>query len=537
MRQPSGFDRLHDNTLNKSTAFTAEERERYGLRGLLPPAQCSQEVQVQRTLKNLRRKTDDIERFIYLQALEARNQRLFYRLVMDHVEEIMPLIYTPTVGQACLEFAHIFRQTKGLYVTARDAGEVASLIANWPEQDVRIAVVTDGERILGLGDLGANGMGIPIGKLALYTALAGISPTHTLPAMLDVGTDNSELRNDPLYLGLNQPRLRGRPYLELVDEFVDALFSRYPRCLLQFEDFATSNAFELLSTYQNKRLCFNDDIQGTAAVALAGILASTRVTGTPLTDLRIMFLGAGSAATGIGDLIVDALIAGGVPRSQAQHALWFVNSGGLVVDERRSELKPHNLPYAHEHPRCNFADAIDAIQPHVLIGATGTPGTFTRDVIEKIAANHERPVIFALSNPTSRAECTAEDAYRWTDGRALFASGSPFDPVVVNGVRHEPGQGNNAYIFPGLGLGALVAECTHLPTDIFLCAADALADQVTPADLERGRLYPPMSDIRRVSVALAVRVAERAHELGLAQRERPDDLSREVEAYLYDPTY
>ncbi len=534
---PRGLEVLQNPALNKATAFTSEERERYKLRGLLPPAICSQETQLSRTLENLRRKAHDIERFIYLQALAARNERLFYRLVLDHVDEILPLIYTPTVGQACKEFAHIFRQPRGLYVTADDKGRIREILDNWPNRDVRVIVVTDGERILGLGDLGANGMGIPIGKLALYTALGGISPEETLPIMLDVGTNNEELRKDPLYLGLGIPRISGAEYFELVDELVESVQDAYPGALLQFEDFATPNAYALLNRYRDKMQCFNDDIQGTAAMALAGVYASTRLSGVEFGDLRVMFLGAGSAATGIADLMVKALVATGLSTQEARERLWFVDLGGLVVKERLDELLPHNLPYAHNHARADFIGALDSIRPQVLIGATGAPGTFTREAVERMAAFNRRPAIFALSNPTSRAECTAEQAYQWSDGRAIFASGSPFGPVERNGKILRPGQSNNSYIFPGVGLGAVVSGTRIITDEMFLVAAKALANTVSESDIASGTLYPPLREIREVSVSIATDVAQIAYESSLATNKRPAQLNDFIRKRMYQPSY
>jgi len=532
-----GLDLLNDGRFNKSSAFTEDERRAHGLRGLLPPAVFTQSEQTHRVLENMRRKTSDIEKYIFLQSLASRNERLFYRVAIDNIDEIMPLIYTPTVGQACQEFAHIFRQPKGLYVTARDQGEVAQVLANWPADDVQVVVVTDGERILGLGDLGANGMGIPIGKLALYCALAGIDPDKTLPIMLDVGTENAALRDDPLYMGLREQRLRGADYEALVDELVAAIETRYPNCLIQFEDFATPNAIALLERYRQRCLCFNDDIQGTAAVALAGVYASTRLSGVPFADLKIMFLGAGSAATGIGDLLVDALVDAGVPENDARARLLFVDSGGLVVADRHNELAAHKKPYAHDLKPSDFRSAVANHKPHVLIGATGSPAAFDEEIVALMAANHKRPTIFALSNPTARAECTAEQAYAWSDGRAVFASGSPFAPVTHKGATYTPGQGNNAYIFPGLGLGAVAVNIETLPAELFLTAAKCLADQVSATQLEQGTLYPRLGDIREVSLTIAVAVAEDAYDRGLARLPRPADLRAHIANLMFDPDY
>lgn len=528
---------LRNPATTKSTAFTREEREALKMRGLLPYAVTTLEGQGARVLENMRRKQDDIERYIFLTALQDRNETLFYRTVIDNIEEVMPLIYTPTVGQACREFAHIFRRSRGFYVTPEDKGHIREMLDNWPEEDARVVVMTDGERILGLGDLGANGMGISIGKLSLYTACAGIAPSQCLPVMLDVGTNNVEMREDPLYLGYPHPRIKGDEYLELVDEFMTAVLDKFPDVLVQFEDFLTPNAYGLLNRYRDDYLCFNDDIQGTAAVSLAGVLASTRATGKDFKDLKIMFLGAGSAATGIGDLMERAFEDEGLSEAEARRRLWFVDIEGLVV-KGRTDLAPHNLPYAHDHPSMGFMEAIDAVKPDILIGATGAPGTFNEQVIRKMAQINEKPVIFALSNPTSRAECTAEQAYKWSDGRAIFSSGSPFSPVILeDGSVRRPGQGNNAYVFPGIGLGALAAEATALPDALFLTAAKSLAGFVSAEDIAEGALYPRLSEIRTVSHTIAVAVAKHAHELGLAGVALPDNLDMAVKDMMYDPSY
>ena len=536
---PTGYDVLRDPALNKSTAFTRAERERYRLRGLLPAQVVDQETQQARVLENLRRKAYDIERYIFLIALQARNERLFYRTLIENIDELMPLVYTPTVGQACREFAHIFRQPRGFYVTPEDRGQVRFILENWPETDVRVIVVTDGERILGLGDLGANGMGIPIGKLALYTALAGIHPHQCMPVQFDVGTGNEELRRDPLYLGVRQPRLRGDAYHDLMEEFVMGVQDAYPRALIQFEDFLTPTAYELLHRYRHRVLCFNDDIQGTAAVVLAGLHGAARITARPIAEMRVMFLGAGSAATGIADLLGKALVAEGLSDTEAHERLWFVDVNGLVV-RSRSDLLPHNEPYAHDHEPLGFVEALQSIRPHVLIGATGQPGTFTEESVRTMAALNERPIILALSNPTSRAECTAEQAYEWTDGRVVFASGSPFPTIERDGRdgrRWRPGQGNNAYIFPGVGLGAVSCQATTVTDSMFLAAARALADQVEQSDLDQGALYPPLQALRGVSLEIAVRVAETAYDEGVAEAPRPASLTDELASLMYSPVY
>ncbi|BCD99318.1 malate dehydrogenase (oxaloacetate-decarboxylating)(NADP+) [Marinagarivorans cellulosilyticus] len=531
-----GFDLLSSVRHNKGTAFNHQEREALGLRGLLPPAVFGLDDHKRRALANIRRKDSDIERYVFMQSLMGRNQTLFYRLVIDHIEELMPIIYTPTVGQACREFAHIFRQPRGFYISPSDKGDIRTILNNWPEKDIRVVVITDGERILGLGDLGTNGMGIPIGKLALYTACAGIPPEQCLPVMLDVGTNNQALREDPLYLGTPIPRIRGEDYIQLVDEFVTAIQDAFPKALIQFEDFLTPNAYALLNTYRNQVLCFNDDIQGTAAVALAGVYASCKPAGKQFKDLKVMFLGAGSAATGIADLLKVALMAEGLSEPEALARLWFVDVSGLVV-KGRTDLMSHNLPYAHAHTQMPFIEAIEDIKPDVLIGATGCPGTFNQSVIRKMCEHNARPVIFALSNPTSQAECTAEQAYAWSNGHVIFASGSPFAPVEYDGNRYQPGQGNNAYIFPGIGLGAIVAEAKLISDEMFLAAASTLAQCVTEEEVAAGSVYPKLTRIREVSLDIAVAVAKTAYAQALAQSEPPLNLRETIAQRMYDPHY
>lgn len=531
-----GLDYLTNKSVNKSTAFTRKERDELGLRGLLPYAESNIEIQVDRIIKNLRRKAFDIEKYIFLNALQDRNERLFYRTLIDYIDEILPLVYTPTVGQACKEFSNIFRQTKGLYITPEDKGQIGRVLSNWQEEDVRVVVVTDGQRILGLGDLGANGMGIPIGKLALYTACAGIPPHQCLPVMLDIGTNNEALLKDPLYLGYPKKRIDGEGYFELVEEFITELTKKYPKVLIQFEDFLTPKAYALLEKYRDRVLCFNDDIQGTAAVALAGVYSSNRITKHRFADIKIMFLGAGSAATGIADLMVNAFMDEGLTEEEAYARLFFVDREGLLTKER-TDLMPHNLPYTKDLPASDFVSAIQTIKPNVLIGATGAPGTFTQEVVELMSSINERPVIFALSNPTEKAECTAEQAYQWSKGKAIFASGSPFKEVKYKETTFKPGQGNNVYIFPGIGLGALVSESKIITEEMFLCAAKTLAQNVSLEDLFKGTLYPPLQEIRKVSIHIATAVAEKAYETGLAQAEKPLHLEETISNYMYNPTY
>jgi malate dehydrogenase (oxaloacetate-decarboxylating)(NADP+) len=534
---PTGINLLHNPLLNRGTAFTKEEREALGLRGLLPPRVFTQELQVQRALDNFRNKPNDLEKYIYMIGLEDRNETLFYRVVIDYLETMMPIIYTPTVGKACQKFGLIFRRPRGLYISAEDKGDIAKLVANWPNDNVRVIVVTDGERILGLGDLGANGMGIPVGKTSLYIACGGIDPSTTLPIMLDVGTNNEEFLNDPLYIGLKQRRLTGEAYDEFVDEFITAVLDRFPNALIQFEDFANHNAFRLLHKYRDKICTFNDDIQGTASVTAAGIFSALRLTGGKLEDKRLLFLGAGEAGIGIADLIVSAMVANGLSEEEARQRCWFVDSRGLVV-KSRTDLAAHKLPYAHDHePAPDLITAVNSLKPHALIGVSGQPRMFTRAVVSKMAEYNERPIIFALSNPTANSECTAEEAYSWSQGRAIFASGSPFDPVKYNSHTFVPGQGNNAYIFPGVGLGVVASGARHVTDEMFLAAAKTLASLVTEDDLAIGRVYPGLDRIREVSAAIGTAVAEVATKRGLATVTPPEDWHTYVKNMMYDPVY
>ncbi|MFQ6607119.1 MAG: NAD-dependent malic enzyme [Fidelibacterota bacterium] len=533
----NGIDLLHDPTLNKGTAFTEEEREKLALRGLLPPRIFSQKEQEKRILENYHRKTDDLEKYIYLVALQDRNEALFYRTIIDNVEEMMPIIYTPVVGRACQIFGHIWRRPRGLYVTIKDKDRIAEVLRNWPVEKVGIIVVTDGERILGLGDLGANGMGIPIGKLSLYTACAGVNPSLCLPITIDVGTNNEELLTDPLYIGLLQNRVRGEEYDELIDEFIWAVQDVFPGALIQFEDFSNQNAFRLLQKYERQVCTFNDDIQGTAGVTLAGIFSALRITGQKLIEQKILFQGAGEAGIGIADLIVSAMVAEGLSHKEAQQQCWLVDSKGLVV-KSRDNLQKHKLAYAHDHEFVpDLFSAVEKLKPTILLGVSGQPQTFTQSIVEAMGRINERPVIFALSNPTSKAECTAEQAYRWTNGRVIFASGSPFDPVTLNGRTYIPGQGNNAYVFPGVGLGVIECGARHVTEEMFFAAAKALANEVTEDDLASGCIYPPLTQIREVSAVIATAVAEVAYELGLATVERPEDVLAYMKSRQYQPDY
>jgi len=527
---------LHDPLLNKGTAFTERERDALGLRGLLPPHVLSQEEQARRILTNLRRLSDPLDKFVALNALHDRNEALFFKVVSENLDEIMPLIYTPTVGLACQRFGHVFQRPRGIFIGINDRGRVANVLKNWP-YPARMIVVTDGERILGLGDLGANGMGIPVGKLALYTGCAGIDPRICLPVTIDVGTNNVELLADPYYIGLRQRRVTGEAYDALIDEFVAAAHEVFPGVVIQFEDFANHNAFRLLEKYRRNMPTFNDDIQGTAAVALAGLFSALRVTGGKLTDQQILFLGAGEAAIGIADLVVSAMTRNGLTEAEARRHCWLVDSRGLVV-RGRDGLTEHKRRYAHDHaPVGDFLGAMRTLKPTAIIGVAAVGGTFTQPVLEEMARLNERPIVFALSNPTSQSECTAEEAYRWTGGRALVACGSPFDPVTLGDTTFVPRQGNNSYIFPGVGLGAITSRTKQISDDMFMDAAHTLAHLVTESDLAQGSLYPALSRTREVSAHIAAAVAESAYATGVADRTRPSDLLQDVSSQMYDPTY
>lgn len=537
VRLPFGVAVLRDPAFNKGTAFTDAERDALGIRGLLPPRVASIEKQLVRVLGNVRRKTTNLDKYIFLTGLQDRNMTLFYRLLIDNIEELMPIVYTPTVGEACLEYSNILRRPHGVFVSAEDKGRITALLRTARIQDVRIIVVTDGERILGLGDVGADGMGIPTGKLNLYTACGGIHPFQVLPVTIDVGTENQSLLDDPLYIGLKQHRLRGEAYEELIDEFVAAVQSVFPGALIQFEDFANRNAFSLLKKYRNRICCFNDDIQGTAAVAVGGLYSATRIAGTGLRDHKFLFLGAGEAGIGTADLLVSALMREGLTESEARDRCWFVDSKGLVV-KARQDLGESKLVYAHEHEFLqDFHSCVQSLKPTAIIGVSGKPRMFSREVLETMASLNERPIVFSLSNPTSKTECTAAEAYTWTDGRVIFASGSPFDPVTVHGKTFVPAQGNNVYIFPGVGLGVIATRARHVTDEMFLSAAKTLAHHVSYADVWQGRVYPPLKNIREVSLAIAVEVARVAYDQGLAREPRPDDLESYIESIMYYPEY
>uniref|UniRef100_A0AAQ5ZJV8 Malic enzyme n=1 Tax=Amphiprion ocellaris TaxID=80972 RepID=A0AAQ5ZJV8_AMPOC len=513
-------------------AFTLQERQILGIHGLLPPKVETQDTQAMRFQNNLKKMTDPLEKYIYLMGIQERNERLFYRVLMEDIEELMPIVYTPTVGLACTQYGHIFRRPKGLFISIRDRGHVRSILDNWPESNVAAVVVTDGERILGLGDLGVYGMGIPVGKLCLYTACAGIRPERCLPVVIDVGTDNETLLHDPLYMGLYQKRDRSQAYDDLIDEFMEAVVEKYGQdTLIQFEDFGNHNAFRFLRKYREKYCTFNDDIQGTASVALAGLLAAQRAVGKPITEHRVLFLGAGEAALGIANLIVMAMTESGVSQDEAQNKIWMYDKYGLLVKVSNCQCEA----FVHDSPGDvqSFLDAVNTIKPTAIIGVAGAGRLFTHDVIKAMGTLNERPIIFALSNPTNKAECTAEDAYKLTDGRCLFASGSPFGPVTLSDGRVlTPGQGNNAYIFPGVALAVIVSGVRHISDTVFLEA------QLTDKELAEGRLYPPLSNIREVSVQMAVKVMEYVYAKGMAFRyPEPLDKNGFVRATVWNTQY
>ncbi len=534
---PKGIELLHEPSLNKGTAFTAAERDALGLRGLLPPRIFSQSQRVQHVMNNIRRKPNNLEKYLYLIGLQDRNENLFYRVLIDNMEDLSPIVYTPTVGLACQEYSRIFRRPRGMFLSKYEEGRIKEVLRNWPYRDVRVIVVTDGERILGLGDLGTNGMGIPVGKLSLYTACAGIDPGACLPILIDVGTNNNEVLCDPSYIGLPEPRLRGDQYDALIDEFMAAVAELFPRAMIQFEDFGNLNAFRLLERYRNRYCMFNDDIQGTASMTLAGLHSALRMIGGNLSGQRFVVLGAGEAALGIGSLLVSALIEEGLSEDEARGRCWFVDSKGLVVTGR-TDLSEHKRRFAQDYPfHRDLLSVVEAVKPTAIIGAAGQPSTFTPAVLTAMARINKRPIIFALSNPTSQSECTAEEAYRFTDKRAVFASGSQFPPVVIDGQTFVPGQANNSYIFPGVGLGILAAGASRVTDEMFAAAAKALDAEVSGEDFKLGRIYPSLARIREVSLTIALAVARVAYARGLSAMPEPADLIGHTKAKMYDPTY
>ena len=534
---PRGLALLRDPQLNKSTAFTESEREALGLLGLLPEGIDSEEAQIQRVHLQLSQKPNDLEKYIYLSQLQDNDETLFFCVLMSDPVQFLPLVYTPTVGEACLQFGHIMRRPRGLYLSIKRKGRVREILRNWPQRDVRFIVVSSGQRILGLGDLGANGMGIPIGKLALYTACAGVPPQYSLPILIDCGTNNETLLRDPLYLGLRQTRPAVAQLDEFVEEFITAVQEEFPNCCVQFEDWAGADAIRLLARYRDRICCFNDDIQGTAAVALAGILGALRTTGGKLSEQTFLFLGAGSAAIGIAGLLTERLMLEGISAQDARARLWLFDINGLL-ETTRNDLADFHKPYAHRHsPTRDFADAIESLKPTAIIGVSTVAGAFNQRVIEAMARINRRPIIFACSNPTSHSECSAEEAYRWSGGHAIFASGSPFAPVLLNGRTLVPGQGNNVYIFPAIGLAVYATRARRVTDEMFIAAARAVAEQVTPAELDAGLIYPPVSTILNTELYAAERVAEVIFARGLARVPAPKDIAQFVRSQTYQPEY
>ena len=532
-----GYDLLHDPRRNKGTAFTEPERRAYGLEGLLPPAVTTIDWQIARRHAEIASLESDLQKYLVLSDLQARNETLFYAVLMSDPATYMPLVYTPTVGEACQKFAHIFRSARGMYLPITARGRLSEILRNWPEADVRFIVVTDGERILGLGDLGSGGMGIPIGKLALYTACAGVPPQYCLPVVLDVGTNNQTLLDDPLYFGLKQNRIRGEDYMAFVEEFVAAVQALYPKSCIQWEDFANINAVPILERYRDEICTYNDDIQGTAGIALAGIFAALRITKQKITDQRFLFLGGGSAGTGIAELISQAMALQGMDIRDARRRNALFDINGLLVSSR-NDLAAFQRPFAQDRePISKFVEAVKAIRPTGIIGVSTVPKLFTREVIEAMAAINERPIIFPYSNPTSRSECTAEEAYRWSDGRAVFASGSPFPPIEIGDRKFVPGQGNNVYIFPAMGMAVYVTEAKRVTEEMFIVAAQAVAEQVTEENLAAGLIYPPQSRILNASLHVAERVATYIFDKDLARVPRPRDVGALIRARAYRPTY
>ena len=542
-----GAQLLRNAFTNKGTEFSARERDELDLLGLLPPVVSTTEQQLQRVYGAFQTKPNTLEKYIYLNALQDRNETLYFRLLHEHIEEMMPIVYTPTVGEACQKFSHILRRTRGLYVAYDQQDRLERILRNFPNPNPAVIVVTDGERILGLGDQGAGGMGIPIGKLCLYTLCAGVPPYGALPIQLDVGTDNPDRLADPLYLGLRHPRIRGDAYQDFVDRFVAAVQKVFPGVLLQWEDFLKGNALKQLARFRDRLCTFNDDIQGTAGVVVAGIFAGLRRTGQRWREQRILFAGAGAAAQGIADLIVTALREDGLSLAEAQRRIWTVDSKGLVT-HNRAGLEEFKATYARDPAElttysCQNRDSVTLAEtvlnarPTILLGTSGTPGTFTEAVVRAMAAVNERPLILPLSNPTSRCECLAEEAIRWSDGRAIVATGSPFAPVEFNGQRHRIGQGNNAYIFPGVGLGATVGGLRRITDGMFLDAAKTLASKVTEADLAAGSVYPELRRIRECSHAVACAVIRRGASEGHSSLSNLDDLENRVQQAMWFPDY
>jgi malate dehydrogenase (oxaloacetate-decarboxylating)(NADP+) len=532
-----GIDLLHDPVLNKSTAYTEAERQALGLVGLIPDATESEDLQLRRVMQQLGHKSTDLDRYLYLINLLDNDETLFYRTVMSDPARFLPIVYDPTIAEACLKFGHIYRRTRGMYLSITRKGHVKEVLRNWPVKDVRVICVTDGGRILGLGDLGANGMGIPIGKLQLYTACAGVPPQGLLPMYLDAGTNNQTYLNDPLYLGLRRTRPATDELYAFTDEFVEAVQEVFPGCCIHFEDWTGSDAVHLLARYRDKVCCYNDDIQGTGSVTLAGLLAALKVTRTDIRDQRIFFFGAGSAAIGLAGLIEAAMVQNGLSLKDAQARISMFDINGLLEPSRK-DLFDFQMPYAHPHaPSRDLVACIESIKPTMLIGVSTVGQTFRQPVIEAMSRLNDRPIVFALSNPTDRAECTAQQAYEWSKGKALYAAGVQFPTVFYGGRTFLPGQANNFYIFPAVGMAIYATRAKRVTDQMFIEAANALADQITPQQLEQGLLFPPQSDILESEIKTAVRVARLVFEEDLANVPRPKDIEEFIREHVYKPVY
>ena len=532
-----GLQLLETPSLTKGTAFTEAERSSFGLEGLLPPSVETIDRQAQRALQQLGQKTTDLERYIYLIQLLDANEPVFYRVVMSDPARFLPIVYDPTVGEACLKFGHIYRRPRGMYLTIKQKGRLRQVLGNWPVKDVRVICVSTGERILGLGDLGANGMGIPIGKLQLYTACAAVPPERLLPILLDCGTNNPQLLNDPLYLGLRQARPTFEEMTALTDEFVQAVQEIYPNCCIHFEDWKGTDALRFLPRFRDKVSCYNDDIQGTGSITVAGLLNAVRLKGEKVKDQRVLFLGAGSAGIGIADMIASAMELEGLSDQEARSRISLFDVNGLL-EPSRTDLIPEQKVYAHPHaPTRDFVEAINTIKPTTLVGVSTVGKTFTQPVIEAMSKLNERPIIFALSNPTELAECTPEEAYTWSRGKAIYAAGVQFPPFVYNGKTFLPGQANNFYVFPAVGLAIVATNAKRVTDEMFIEAAKATADQVTDQQREQGLLFSPQSNILETEIRTAERAAAIVFERGLARVERPADINVWLRGQLYKPEY
>jgi malate dehydrogenase (oxaloacetate-decarboxylating)(NADP+) len=537
MKELKGYELLNNSRRNKGTAFTRSERKKYGLIGILPDEVESMETQILRVQGQVDNLNRPINKYIYLIGLLDTNETLFFKTISSDPAKYMPLVYTPTVGEACQQLGHIARRPRGLFISIKNKNKIETILKNWPVKDVRFVVVTDGQRILGLGDLGIFGMGIPIGKLALYTACAGVPPEYTLPIVLDAGTDNEYYLNDPLYMGIKQKRVTGKAYDDFIQAFVKAITKLYPKICIQWEDFAGVNAIRILDKYRDKICTFNDDIQGTAAIAVAGFIAVSKLLDKPFKKQRFLFLGAGAAAFGIADLLVKKFQKDGLSRDEALNNIWMFDVNGLLV-RSRTDLAEHQKQFAHDaEPSKDFAESILKIKPTAIIGVSTVGGAFNQQVIENMSKINERPIIFPYSNPTSHSECTAEQAYSWSKGKAIFASGSPFAPVTYEGKTFTPGQGNNVFIFPAIGLAVFATEAKRVTDEMFIVAAEAVADQITKEDFEKGLIYPPVKNIREVSINVAIKVAEEIFRSGLARVKKPKNIKSFIKSKMYEPVY